>query len=138
MKPIEVKVRYVKQTENGKKKVTENYLVDAMSFTEAEARITKEMKDFGLDEFSVETVRKSSYADLYLNYVDGKYYKTKVMNTDINDKTGVPTRTKEYYLIEAKSIMDAVSNAQRMIKGSVYDTEITEVAEMNIIDVITE
>lgn len=138
MKLIEVKVRYSKETENGKKKVTETYLVDAMTFTEAEARITEELKDFYNESFSVEAVRKSGYADQYLNYVDGKYYKVKVIFFAINETTGVPTHTKVYYLVEANSIVEAVNNAQRMLKDSVYDTTITEVAETNIIDIIME
>lgn len=139
MQLIEVKVRYVKETENGdKKKTTEKYLVDAMSFAEAEARITEEIGASHLEEFTVEAVRRSGFDEEYLNYIDNKYYSIKVLYLIEDEKTGVPTRKKVYYLVEAKSITDAISNAQRMIKDSVCDTTITEVKETEIMDVIME
>lgn len=135
---FEVKVNYTKNAENGQKKATEIYLVDAMTFAEAEARMTEELKDFCHEDFSVEAVKKSGYADQYLNYVDGKYYKAKVSFIAVDEKTGKEKYTNVCYLIEAKDLPNAVTNVQRMIKDSVHDTEITAMMKTDIVDVIME
>ena len=53
-KYYEVKIQYQKMLEDGKgKKVTEQYVVEALSFTEAESRITEEMSAYIADSFDV-------------------------------------------------------------------------------------
>ena len=58
---FECKVRYDKMQENGMvKKVNEPYLVDALTFTEAESRIVEEMKPFISGEYSISSEKKTS------------------------------------------------------------------------------
>ena len=58
---FECRVKYDKMLENGmQKKVTEPYLVDALSFTEAEARIIEEVSPFISGEFSVSAVKRAT------------------------------------------------------------------------------
>ena len=64
---FECKIRYEKVMENGmQKKVTEPYLVDALSFTEAEARIIEEMTPFISGEFTVSDIKRANYSELSL------------------------------------------------------------------------
>jgi len=63
---FECKIRYEKLMENGmNKKVTEPYLVDALSFTEAEARIIEEMTPFITGEFTVSDIKRANYSELF-------------------------------------------------------------------------
>jgi len=63
---FECKIRYEKTMENGmNKKVTEPYLVDALSFTEAEARIIEEMTPFISGEFTVSDIKRANYSELF-------------------------------------------------------------------------
>ena len=63
---FECKIRYEKVMENGmQKKVTEPYLVDALSFTEAEARIIEEMTPFITGEFTVSDIKRANYSELF-------------------------------------------------------------------------
>ena len=63
---FECKIRYEKTMENGmQKKVTEPYLVDALSFTEAEARIIEEMTPFITGEFTVSDIKRANYSELF-------------------------------------------------------------------------
>lgn len=135
---FEVKVNYTKNAENGQKKATETYLVDAMSFTEAEERATEELKAFHLADFTVAAVKKTNYSDMYLNYIEGRYYRAKVSFIAVDEKTGKEKYTNVCYLIEAKDLPNAVTNVQRMIKDSVHDTEITAMMKTDIVDVIME
>lgn len=115
------------------------YLVDAMTFTEAEARMIEEMNASCIEDFSVEAVRKSGYEDECFTHCEtDNYYKVKVLYTIVDEETSKPTRTKVYYLVQADSIASAVRYAQQMIKDSVHDTRITEVSETDIVDVIME
>ena len=63
---FECKIRYEKTMDNGmNKKVTEPYLVDALSFTEAEARIIEEMTPFISGEFTVSDIKRANYSELF-------------------------------------------------------------------------
>ena len=76
---FECKVRYDKLQENGAvKKVTEPYLVDALSFTEAEARITEEQTPFISGEFSVSAVKRTKIAEIFFNEGGDRWYLAKV------------------------------------------------------------
>ena len=61
---FECKVRYDKMMENGlQKKVNEPYMVDALSFTEAEARIIEELTPFISGDFSVSAVKRTKISE---------------------------------------------------------------------------
>jgi hypothetical protein len=63
---FECKIRYEKIAENGmNKKVTEPYLVDALSFTEAESRIIEEITPFISGEFTVSDIKRANYSELF-------------------------------------------------------------------------
>jgi len=63
---FETKIRYDKIQENGAvKKVTEAYLVDALSFTEAEARIIEEMTPYISGDFSVAAIKRTKIAEIF-------------------------------------------------------------------------
>ena len=64
---FETKIRYEKMMDDGKQKmVTEQYVVDALSFTEAEARIIEELTPFVSGEFSVSAVKKTKISEIYI------------------------------------------------------------------------
>ena len=63
---FECKIRYEKVTEDGlQKKVNENYVVDALSFSEAETRITEEMSSYISGEFEVADIKKAAYKEVF-------------------------------------------------------------------------
>ena len=77
---FECKVRYDKMQENGSvKKVNEPYLVDALSFTEAEARIIEEITPYISGEFSVSAVKKTKISEIFWDETGDRYYMVKVM-----------------------------------------------------------
>lgn len=80
---IEVKVRYEKLTETGKSvKVTDPYLVDALSCTEAEARVVEEITLF-CNDFNVLNVGKTKISEIFWNEGGDKFYKVKVKIVDV-------------------------------------------------------
>ena len=91
---IETKLRYNKLKENGVvKKVTETYLVEALSVTEAEAQITREMQPYISGEFTVTAAKKSKIAEVITTDGEGFWYKLRVMFISFNERTGAAKLT---------------------------------------------
>lgn len=132
---IETKIRYDKTQENGViKKTTESYLVDALSFTEAEARITEEMKPYISGDFSVSAVKKTKIAEIFKGEGD-RWYMVKVNFISINEKTGAEKKTASHILVQAYDFDGAVSNFKEGMKGTMADYEIAGITETAYMDI---
>lgn len=133
---FECKVRYDKIQENGAaKKVTEPYLVDALSFTEAEARITEEQRPFISGTFDVAAVKRSRIAEIGF-YDDGdRWYLVKVGFITIDEKTGAEKRSVSQILIQASDFKSAYDNILDHMKGSAADYDIVSISETPLMDV---
>ena len=135
---IETKVRYEKTLENGAKKmVNEPYLVDALSFSEAEARITEEIAPYMQGDFSVSAVKKTNISEIFFGEDTSadKYYKIKAAFVYIDERTLVEKRSNANYLVQAKDLVDALNSFQAGMKGTMADYEIVSVSETAIMDV---
>ena len=135
---FECGIRYEKTLENGmQKKVTELYIVDALSFTEAEQRITKEMGCYISGDFEVVTEKITNYSEVVAsdNAEADKWYKVKINIVTIDDKLGKEKKAAVYYLIQAKDIDDARRMTNKHMEGSVLDWECEAVSETKIMDV---
>lgn len=134
---FEVKVRYDKMQENGSvKKVTEPYLVDALSFTEAEARVSEEVSPFISGDFDIHAEKKTKISEIFV--CDGdRYYLVKVAFITIDEKTAVEKRAYSYILVQAPDFGPAVDNFHKGMKGTMADYEIASVVETPIMEVFT-
>ena len=135
---FECKVRYEKTEEDGKqKKVTEPYIVDAMSFTEAEARIIEEVTPYISGEFSVDGIKRCKFTEIILDEKGDLFYKTSICLITLDEKSGKEKKTKVPYLVQATSLEQALENLKSFMKGSLCDYSTFEGKETNIIDVVT-
>lgn len=133
---IEVKVRYEKMTESGKTvKVTDPYLVDALTCTEAEARIIEEVTPFISGEYNVLNVGKTKISEIFWDETGDKFYKVKVNFITLDEKTAVEKRSASYILVQASTFADALANFNKGMKGTMADYEIESIAETKIVDV---
>ena len=133
---IEVKVRYEKMTESGKTvKVTDPYLVDALTCTEAEARIIEEVTPFISGEYNVLNVGKTKISEIFWNETGDRFYKVKVNFITLDEKTAVEKRSASYILVQASTFADALANFNKGMKGTMADYEIEAIAETKIVDV---
>jgi len=133
---FECKVRFDKTMENGTvKKVTEPYLVDALSFTEAEARITEEVTPFISGEFSVSAVKKSNISEIFYDSTGDKWYRVKVAFITIDEKTASEKRTASHIFVQASDFKNAYDNFMDGMKETISDFEIVSIAETLIMDV---
>ena len=137
---FECKVRYDQTQENGSQKaVTEQYVVDALSFAEAEKRITEEMAAYISGEFEVTDVKKAAYKEVFFmdgsENTDSRYYKAKLQFITIDEKTEKEKRSNVTYLVEATSLHNALDNIDAVMKGTMLDYVQASVSETAIMDV---
>ena len=133
---FECKVRYDKLQENGAvKKVTEPYLVDALSFTEAEARIIEEQTPFISGDFSVSAVKRTKISEIFWDETGDRWYLVKVAFITIDEKTAQEKKTSTLILVQASSFRQALDNFLEGMKGSAADYEIQQIAETPLMDV---
>ena len=130
---FECKVRYDKMQENGTvKKVNEPYLVDALTFTEAEARIMEEMKPFISGEYSIASEKKTKISEIFFNEGGDRYYLVKVNFITLDEKSGVEKKTVTQILVHFDS---ALANFKKGMEGTMADYEIASIAETLLMDV---
>ena len=134
---FETKVKYDKTMLNtgAIKSVTEPYLVDALSFTEAEARITKEMEPFVSGELTVTAVRKVRFEDVLYHEGGDRWYKVKINMITIDEKTGAEKRSASFSLVQASEFKLALDYFLEAMKSVLFDFEIVNITEMAYIDV---
>ncbi len=133
---FECKVAYEKIMENGApKKVTEPYLVDALSFTEAEARILEEMKPFISGEMTIADIKRARLAELFFNENGDRYYKAKVQFITLDEKSGAEKKTSMQMLAQASDLKEAIAVIEQGMKGTMADYVIASVSETMIMDV---
>jgi len=133
---FECKVSYEKMMENGiQKRVTEPYLVDALSFTEAEARIIEEMKPFISGEFMVTDIKRARIAELFTNETGDRYFKFKVFFITLDEKSGAEKKTAVQMLAQASDIKEAIAVLEDGMKGTLSDYAIASVSETLIMDI---
>ena len=132
---FEVKVKYEKTAEDGKiVKVSELYLFDSLSFTEAEARVNEELKPFISGEFITATIRRARINGLFESE-GSKWYKSKVYFISLDEEKGIEKRTATTMLVQADSVKDALDVLEAGMKGTMSDYEVAGINETAILDV---
>ena len=137
---FECKIRYEKVMENGmNKKVTEPYLVDALSFTEAEARIIEEITPFISGEFTVADIKRANYSELFFCDEESadRWFKCKLLFITLDEKSGNEKKVSSQVLVQAADLRDAVKKLDDGMKGTMADYQIASVAETPLMDVFS-
>lgn len=135
---FECKVRFDKTLETGLlKKVTETYLVDALSFTEAERRFIEEMTPYISGEFTVTDIKRARLADIFESpdAAADRWFKAKVAYITLDEKSGAEKRTNQQVLVQATDFRNAVSTLDKGMEGTLGDWVIVSIAETPIMDV---
>ena len=137
---FEAKVKYIKVNEDGReKKVTESYLLDAMSYTEAESRIMKEMESVIKGEYYINGLKKSNITELVesVDENDDRWYKAKIAIIDADEVSGKEKSSNQYYLVAAANINRALENLEKSLETFVVPYEIVSITDTQFIDVFT-
>ena len=134
----EVKFQHEQTQEDGtQKKVTELYTVDALSFTEAESKITEEMKLYVSGETFIKAITRAPYKEIFFDERESadKYYKAKLDFITIDEKTEKEKKSTVTYLVQAANLDEAKKNINEVMGTTMIDYDIQSIAETKIIDV---
>jgi hypothetical protein len=132
-----VKVKYTKELEDGTfKRVTEPYLVDSVSFTDAEARIYEEVGSYVRGEFMITGMAKTDYADIISYEDDGHWYKCRATYESLDADTGKSKKVSHNYLVMASNVKEAFDRITESLSGMTVTIEISGIALSPIVDVI--
>ena len=137
-KYFEVKIQYQKMQEDGKeKKVTEQYVVEAFSFTEAESRITEEMSAYINGEFDVVSEKIAPFNEIFLSDKsdDDKWFISKVGFITIDERTAKEKKQTLRYLVQAETSEKAMDYTNEMLSHGMSDYSIDAVQDTATLEV---
>ena len=135
---FECKVRYEKTGDDGMpRKVTETYVVDALSFSEAESRILEEMGKYVSGELEVCDLKIAQYKEIFFadNDLADKWYKAKLAFITIDEKTDKEKKTSVFYMVNAGNINSALKNVDELMGSTMIDYQTCNLTETHIMDV---
>lgn len=133
---FECKVEYTKLLETGlQKRVNEPYLVDAMSFTEAEARFIEEVAPFISADFKISAVKRTKFTEIVYDETGDKWYSVKINIITIDEVSGKEKKQSMLTLVQASNFQNAVDNFMAFMKGTISDFDMVNVTETAIMDV---
>ena len=135
---FECKVKYDKTMEDGLiKSVTESYLVDAISFTEAEKRFIDEIEPFMAGEFVVSDIKRARFSEVMESedLTDDKWFKARVAFITLDEKKGTEKRIVQSILIQAKDFRTSLKNLDKGMHGTLGDWVIVSITETKIMDI---
>lgn len=135
---FETKVKMdVMQNDGMTKSETFVYLVDALTFKEAEDRIIEECKPFTSGNLEVAAVKKVRINDMYLSDEDtaDRFYRVKLAIVTIDEKTQTEKETPIVLMVQASDFEDAVNRLKKEMSGFLMDWRIVNFTETKIEDV---
>ena len=132
----ECKVKYRKTNDLGVQKITtEPYLVDALSYTEAETRINEEMSAYISEEFKITNIKVANYAEIHPFENADRWFKSRFSLLAYDEESGKERKTNMYLLVQANDVKEAFDNTTHIMKGTMGDYTIPAISESSIMDV---
>lgn len=133
---FECTVSYEKTLENGtQKKVREKFLIDSLSFTEAEARIIEELRPYIAGEFTIADIKRAKLSELFFNENGDRYFKAKVCFITLDEKSGTEKTTVANMLAQACDLREALQVVNKAMEGTMADYYISSLSATQIMDV---
>lgn len=117
------------------KKVREKFLIDSLSFTEAEARIIEELRPYITGEFTIADIKRARLAELFFNENGDRYYKAKLYFITLDEKSGTEKKTAVHMLAQASDIREALEIIEKGMTGTMADYTIASLTETALMDV---
>lgn len=132
----ECKVKYRKTHESGESKViTETYLLDAVSYTEAEARISEEMKAYTSEEYLIKNIKLANFSEVHPFENSDRWFKAKISLIAYDDESGKEKKSSIYLLVQANDVKEAFENTTLAMQNTMGEYTIPSISESSIVDV---
>lgn len=132
----ECKVKYRKTHETGEQKMTtDTYLLDAVSYTEAEARISEEMTAYTNEDFRIMNIKVANFSEVHPFENSDRWFKSKVSLVALDEESGKERKTNLYVLVQANDVKEAFENTTKAMENTIGDYSIPAITESPILDV---
>ena len=138
---FETKVRYDKTMDDGREKnVTEVFVVDAISFTEAETKITEELSAYTSGETFIKAITRAPYSEVLFSddSKDDKWYRVKLAFITLDERTEKEKKTITTYLFQAANIDKACSYIKAFMSNSMCDYDVASISETQVLDIFEQ
>lgn len=135
---FETKIKYQKTQEDGSEKVvTESYIVEALSCTESEASIIKEMALYSHGETKVTSTKKANFSEIFFSDKDDddKWFSAKLQFITIDEKSEKEKRSNVVYLVQSKSLARALRYIDEVMGKIMIDYDLVGLNETKLMDV---
>ena len=135
---FEVSLKYDKTGDDGIiKTVIEKYLLDAMSFTEAEAKAIEKVTPYIRGEFTITAIKRTKIAELFdcEDLEADRWYSCKVNFIALDEEKGTEKKTAHTMYIRASSTQTADERLRTELRISLADYEIENIKETKILEV---
>jgi hypothetical protein len=133
---FKVKVKYTKQLESGSfKRVSEPYLLSAMTFTDAEARIYEELGSFIRGEFSVMGITREEIQDIFQYDDADTWFKCKISYDNIDDEGDKKRTVTQNFLVSAKTVKDSYERIEESLETLMLDYQIISIIASPIVEI---
>ncbi|MCE3294654.1 MAG: hypothetical protein K0R65_368 [Crocinitomicaceae bacterium] len=131
-----VKVKYTKQLENGTfKRVSEPYLLAAMTFTDAEARIYEELGSVIRGEFVVTNIARTDFHDIFYYEDSDVWYKCKITYESQDADSEKQKKISQNFLVSARSVKEAFDRLQESLSTLMVDFQVPSIIVSPIVDI---
>lgn len=133
---FECKMAYVKIDDDGReRKVSEVYLLDAVSYTDTEARIVQQIQTMVRGEFVVKKITPSNIIEVFPHESGEWWYKAKIAIVTIDEKAGKEKKINQYFLVAADDIKQALQRLDDGLSYIMIPYQVTSIALSSIVDV---
>ncbi|MFO7745020.1 MAG: DUF4494 domain-containing protein [Psychroflexus sp.] len=133
---FECKVKYRKTHDTGEQKITtDTYLLDAVSYTEAEARINEEMKAYTSEEFRIMNIKVANFTEVHPFENCDRWFKSKVSLISLDEESGKEKKSNIYLLVQANDVKEAFEHTNKALEDTMGDYTIPSITESPILDV---
>lgn len=132
----ECKIKYVRIDEDDRTKTfNQAYLFDALSFTEAEARVNEVMREYISTEFKITNIKVANFSEICPNENGDRWFKCKLSCITLDEEKGTERRSNSYILVQANDVKDAYDVLSASLTETISNFEIPSVTESPILDV---
>ena len=133
---FECRVKYLKIDDNGReRKVTETMLFDAVTYTDAEAHVTEQLKEIINGEFVIEKISKSNIFEIFAHETGEWWFKGKISIGTIDENSGREKKINNYFLVAADDIKEALQRLEEGLSYILVPYTITSLSVSSIVDV---
>lgn len=130
-----VKIKYLKQLENGSiTSKSEAYMLNALSFTEAEARLQGILEEY-IPEYNLLACAKTNIQDVVIDETQEFFFKVKVSYISADPDSGKEKKINENYMVQADGLKEAYEKIETRLAGSIVDWEIPSITKTTLVDV---